>query len=376
MGWDSSSHILLTAPISIADLTYATGIASNDLGTQLSTGSWNKWAKYKGIDSTEVGILTAAQRKNADWGLQYIPVWASKTIGKMSNFWYEIDTSSTNQPDCGVSPEYWIIKKPAHKYRILDFDGYQSTAEAPISSPAAFISLAGGVTLYCNLGAMGGNTLSYQDFAYGGTDGTNMYFGYMLRQQGTSTIYYITKSAKISAEWSTNLTIPSASASSIINKTWDIFPFLSNTAVTTLSSNMNQSGTFVALLDYTRIAINQPKADYTLTVLGAFYDVNTDARNVYYSFTVKNNEASYNLTNITVTITLYKEDGQTVVDTQTKSNTSLAAGGTWSVDDYYRASSNSIAASIKWVRVVLTAMSQSFDQQGATVAVTLGPSPY
>ena len=238
------------------------------------------------------------------------------------------------------------------------------------------MSLGGAVWLHCELGAQGNYTLKYEDFSFGVNGGAgNTYFGYMLRKVNTTTVYYITRSVTISTEWGTNISIPAASASPLLNNTWQVFPFLSNTAVTTLSTNQNQTGIFIALLDPVTIALNQVYADYTLNFIAAWYDTNTDPRNVYYSFILKNNETSYNLTNITVTINFLKQD-LSVVATQTQTKTSLTSGSTWSVDDYYRASSNSIAASIKYVQVLVTAMDQSFVQQGETKQVTIGPSPF
>lgn len=46
MGWDSTTNTM-TDPISISDIAYAFGSSSQDLGTLISTGSINPWARYK-----------------------------------------------------------------------------------------------------------------------------------------------------------------------------------------------------------------------------------------------------------------------------------------------------------------------------------------
>jgi len=388
MGWDSNNHILLTAPISIGDLTYATGISDLDVGSQLTSGSWNLWAKYKACnDTTHVGVLTDAQRKAANWGVKNIPIWSR--LGYMVNFWYDISTQAPNVPSCGLQAEYWTLDRPSRWYRILDFDGYEATAQAPISAPSAFISLTGGVTLYCDLGAMGSGTLAYEDFSLGITG--NTYFGYVLRKHEASpeVIYYITKpqDEPITSYFNTNITIPASSSTPLFNNTWEVFPYLTNQYAATLSTNQNVDGVFVALLDPILITIDQTKANYTLVFdpgrrpadNPSYYTNQDQGRNVNYVFSVTNNETDTNLTNVVVTITLYGADEQTVVATQTASPSTqgavIAAGTTWDYSSYYRASSSTIAAGIKWVKVAVTSMTQSFESQAIRLPVIVDPLP-
>lgn len=63
MGW--SNHVM-TAPIGMGDISTAVGYSSLDLGTLITNGTINKWAKYKPqkVSGAPVGLLTDAQRRN------------------------------------------------------------------------------------------------------------------------------------------------------------------------------------------------------------------------------------------------------------------------------------------------------------------------
>lgn len=58
MGWNNSTK-KMTAPLTIGDISTATGAASGDLGTCITTGTINKWAKYKPQRSSDLGELSS-----------------------------------------------------------------------------------------------------------------------------------------------------------------------------------------------------------------------------------------------------------------------------------------------------------------------------
>ena len=64
----------ITAPVGIYDVQQVLGIGGNgDLGTIITQGNINKWAKYKPVVRPVVRLLTDADRQAANYGLRYIP---------------------------------------------------------------------------------------------------------------------------------------------------------------------------------------------------------------------------------------------------------------------------------------------------------------
>lgn len=120
MGWDSSG-IKLTAPISLGDISVATGVGgdSYDLGDMISTGTLiNPAAKFKPIAYPVWGVLTEAQRKAHNCGL-------SMTLySSLSALW----AAAMNMSPGALA---WNYEKPRgfggvlnEPFRVLDFDGY------------------------------------------------------------------------------------------------------------------------------------------------------------------------------------------------------------------------------------------------------------
>ena len=54
---------VITAPVSIADVKQALGLASNDLGTLCTSNRVNMWSKKKPIKYNKIGELTDAEFK-------------------------------------------------------------------------------------------------------------------------------------------------------------------------------------------------------------------------------------------------------------------------------------------------------------------------
>ena len=368
MGW--SSHKLTYPFTKIAangsgDLQRALQRSDLSQATLFANGTVNKWAyskafKYSGAITDRYNAARTSARdvalKAAMGGFDYVPIWKNTQIGKMADFWLNDRSSTTNQPTCGPAAKFWEYGRPTTYLRALDFENYIDNAEAPISTPANSVGTNNSVTLYCTLGAQSSDTFKYADLTYEGTAGGNMYFGYMMKNG--STVYYITRSVTISSEWGTTLTIAASSASVLLNKVWEIFPFLSNTAFTSLSTSMNQTGTFVALQDPIEMPIYANYANYTLSFGPGDASHVPNSRDVSYIFDVTNNGSS-NLTNIVATIT-FLNSSEATVDTQTRSYTTLAGGATWTCNDFYRASTAAIAGTIKKVRVAITGMTQAF----------------
>lgn len=89
MPWDSTNGIM-TAPLSIADISDALQSTSSDLGTlvQDTRGLCNMWARYKPIQSNVVGYLTEAQRAAANFGLSATEQTTPELAGNPLNGWH------------------------------------------------------------------------------------------------------------------------------------------------------------------------------------------------------------------------------------------------------------------------------------------------
>lgn len=78
-----------------------------NLGMIIKNATINPYSKYKPIDYGKDGALTDNDRAMVDWGMF-------------------------------VDGKYWRYKKPTSQYRVLDFDGYNHDAEAPIAPTSKF----------------------------------------------------------------------------------------------------------------------------------------------------------------------------------------------------------------------------------------------
>ena len=71
MGWNND-YTLLTAPISLGDISRATGVGGPpyDLGNMIKNGTIiNAMAKYKPVKSNNPGILTVTERAAKRYGM-------------------------------------------------------------------------------------------------------------------------------------------------------------------------------------------------------------------------------------------------------------------------------------------------------------------
>jgi len=124
MGWDDNTlHNVLTKPISLGDISFATGVGGPpyDLGNMIANGTAiNPMAKYKPVKSSNPGILTDTERKNTRYG-----------FGGITSKQLNLDS---NPP---VLTNDWVYEKPTagqpnEWFRALDFDGYARLACAPL----------------------------------------------------------------------------------------------------------------------------------------------------------------------------------------------------------------------------------------------------
>ena len=124
------STTVISAPVTMpADFSAVLGIAGTNLLDNNRSPFINKWAKFKPIPHSAIGILTDAQRASRNYGLTNIPTWSN--INKMSNFIFGIGDENTNAPDCGIQSIYWGYRTPtggsSEPYRLADWSNAAKT---------------------------------------------------------------------------------------------------------------------------------------------------------------------------------------------------------------------------------------------------------
>ena len=382
MAYNPNTHII-SAPVSIYDLQRAvpvtlrrtnsyTGqvetVSSNDLGVLCAAvvgdtipandgyGSWtvisrikiNMWARYKPMKRNKIGPLETSDRVAANYGITNIPTWIN--INNMANFWFGIDTSSTNAPDCGLQADYWTYERPtggnSSQYRLTDFSeypvsanayGYFHNAEAPIGYHGVsqyYISPIGNLRLHYDTGAQDPRTLLLSDLVWPGSTQYpigSMHFGVMLRKAGTNTVYAVTQRSYDSetGQWTEytmadiqvmNAWVDIHQENAQFAGNYEIFPFASSEAIPFTSSlGGYRNGKFLAILEKESINIQIQYAEFTIAGLAAFRMSSMSTRLLYYEFMVTNTSYNVNRMAANYTLTVYKSDGVTEIASESGS---------------------------------------------------------
>lgn len=112
---------MITAPVSIADVQRALGNGKRDLGTLCTDTSINKWAWYKPIDFTKVGMLTEGNRQTKYYGLFFRENTDAESLLKSTSPTVDLFNAAA------ASSYEWSYIPPkggaASPYRLTDFVG-------------------------------------------------------------------------------------------------------------------------------------------------------------------------------------------------------------------------------------------------------------
>ena len=248
------------APVTMpTDFSAVMGIAGTDLSENNRSPFINKWAKFKPVPHATIGILPDATRATLNFGLINIPTWTN--INKMANFIFGLGSTSTNAPDCGVQSIYWGYRTPiggsSEPFRLTDWSnaaktlGYYHEAEAPIGSSKYTeytIESSGHLQISFKNGAQASETIRLDELTYptAGFDIGNMYFGVMMKKQGSSTVYAAT-GPKISDLPVMGAVVDINGLNPSYNGNWEIFPMASSDQIT-FTSSLGQltNGKFIA----------------------------------------------------------------------------------------------------------------------------------
>ena len=77
----------MTAPVGMGDISAAVGNTSGDLGTLITSGTINKWARYKPIQHSAVGFVTEVQRRAANFGISASEYSSPQLAAEPLNTW-------------------------------------------------------------------------------------------------------------------------------------------------------------------------------------------------------------------------------------------------------------------------------------------------
>lgn len=204
--------------VSIADIQQALRRGTGDLGLLCSDQEWrdnngtpalrrvnkiNKWAKYKPVRSSKLGILTDSDYQDVNFGL-VVPVYGNATgeINNIVSFITALDTS-------------WEYQHPRGKgngtgganewFRLRDFNGYNKNARSFVfpegsTFPARYIWGRNDSGCRWEVGLNTGDAnlrggISINDIKLGGHSGTsfyNLYFGLIfVGVENNTTVYKI-----------------------------------------------------------------------------------------------------------------------------------------------------------------------------------------
>lgn len=237
--------------VSIADVQKALGRGTGDLGLLCSDQEWysdtnqnealrrankiNKWAKYKPYRSSSLVSTDSGDegRIAKHYGLS---VDAFESLGSPS-------TANSFLAKLVAGELDWVYLPPRGKgggtaganewFRLLDFNGYNHNAEAPVGDVITGIPISanGDASINWDLNttpATGSITLG--DLYIGNTALTSYYLGVLLYQSGSiyGTTYHIVTSTTTLGQGDVTIQLTNATA---LAGTWEVYPFFSSVQI-------------------------------------------------------------------------------------------------------------------------------------------------
>lgn len=368
-----------------SDIAAVLNIAGTNLQEICQSPAINMWAKWKPIAYPQKETLSDSLRASLNYGIRNIPTWSN--INKMKNFWYGIDTTSTNEPDCGIQPAYWDYNKPTSYFRLGDFSnaaktaGYLHNAESPIGMSAEdsyTIDSSGNLRIsYTYAVNNDARAIQLGDLTYPRTLSKsigNMYFGVMMRKSDGTT-YAVTQTTTVSQIPTYGTYIDIAGLTSAFNGSYQIFPFISADQIS-FTSDLGQltDGDFIALQEPEGIVVGSTATKVSITSLNAYRDTSASTRLLYQVIVLHNETPS------TVTLSIVyevKNSSDATIKTITKSGITISANGYMTYNEALDMESLSTLNSAYAVRATVTPTSGASPVSTTAVcSVTNGPSPY
>lgn len=383
----------ITSPVSIFDVQQALGNSSTDLKTLCTDNNIKEWARYRpiedGVSGNYFGILTEAQRAAVNYGITNIPSWTSSLLGHMMNFWFEVDQTSANYPDCGLQVDYWKKVLPSTVGRLTDFvcaetpttKGYFHGAKPPIGglvSTALIIAPNGHVTFQFaknEEGVSAGLTIRYEDLKLANNNTmslANMYFGVAIYKSGeTNPFFHQTQDTPMTDFQSIGSSViveMTAAQGNVLAGQVMVFPFISSEVQASLSNATNISGNHIALMEPEQATLTIKYAKVEVSNFNVLRNTAQSTRLIYYSFDLSNTETD-NTRSYSAEITFLRSDGVTVLATKTVTGT-IAGGASASIDGSHDMASAGGISLVGAARVVVTVTDANVLFKQSSSAVT------
>lgn len=381
---------VIKAPVSINDVKQVLNANSYDLGTLCIESSINKWAKFKPIPYALISILPDATRASQNYGIFNIPTWSN--INKMANFVFGIAATSTNAPDVGIQPVYWTYRPPtggaSEPFRLTDWSdaagnyGYYHESEAPIGGASATsfnIDSSGHLRISFVNGAQAVETIKLDELTYptAGYDIGKMYFGVIMKKQGTSTVYAVT-SHKIDDIPVMGAFVDISGLTTAYNGNWDIVPIASADQIS-FTSSLGQltNGKFVAFNtepETVGIGTTVVRMNVMANTLYAVVDTSRSTRLLYTGCTIENVNSPQGSAN--VVFEAFDENNNSL-GSNLRTVSGMNIGATLSVTGDIDLQSVGVLQRAFTVSVIVTPTNVSnYGTSSDAVMVVHGPTPY
>lgn len=407
----------IVEPVSIADLQTILSSGDNSVKNLCQNQNIRMWAKFRPVEFKSRGrvgdnwvkqipdVTTTSEaysRASVAYGISCVPVWASRSLHAMTNFWSGYNTAYANIPSTIdkdgntqiqtiPSGGYWQMSLPTSVGRLTDFvsknnpstKGYFHGAKEPIggiSNISIEITPAGYLTLSFTKneeGVSDGLTVTYEDLVscgmlYGFPNNANIYnyyFGVALVKlnssgQPTSTVYVLTQNTTMASFQAMGASVTGIVTDDSFEGSYAVWPFISNVV---LRGN-NYSGDYYRFLtsDYsscTTIALHDKEyvnitirwAHVNVSVLAAYISPN-HATTINVNYTVSNNMTDYPVTGVVVKLEFLAADGSTVIYTAANQTINRIESQSSASGSYSHNFQNGEQDLIKTVRATVTSL--------------------
>jgi hypothetical protein len=301
----SYSNGIVNAPVSVYDIRDAVSHSSGDLGTLISNGSINKWAKYKPVRNQSIDTVTGQWDYNNNRWLTSATWWKGNggcglSVQAFTEFGNSLTTPGTFMYKLINGQLPWNYERPGggsqQPFRYADFAQYNRNAIQPygeIGATTIYVTQNWTAQIDWEITYVDDLNLRLSDIIVSGHALTEFYLGLILYDSSTWHVFIST--VKFAAGES--ISIPLSNISQGMLKTWNCMPFF------TLTRDTGSTGLFVSMADTTPVQI-------TLTRDGSVYlampwgQWNQAGTQVEYEIIV-NNDTSTSRTFSSIVVTIY-----------------------------------------------------------------------
>ena len=408
---------MIVKAASIADLQTMLSSSDDSVKNLCQNQNIRMWAKFRPVEFKSRGrvgdnwvkqipdVTTAQEaysRASVAYGISCVPVWASRSLHAMTNFWSGYNTAYANIPSTidkdgntqiqtTPSGGYWQMSLPTSVGRLTDFvsknnpttKGYFHSAKEPIGgisdinieiTPAGYLALN---FTKNEEGVSDGLTITYEDLVscgmlYGFPNNANIYnyyFGVALVKlnssgQPTSTVYVLTQNTTMASFQAMGTGVTGIVTDDSFEGSYAVWPFISNVVLRGanytgdyyrfLTSDYSNCTT-VALYEKETVNITIRWAHVNVSVLAA-YIVPTHTTTINVNYTVSNNMTDYPVTGVIVKLEFLAADGSTVIYTAANQTINRIESQSSVSDSYSHNFQNGEQDLIKSVRATVTSL--------------------